>query len=297
MALIKKAEVELRETESRKLQSLEQFRDWLRRHQYIKYSRQDDTYLLEYLRTKKFSLNDACKLYENHFNFRSKRGDWFDITDEKRNCIKELVQCGSKYFINDPQSTDTTIFITRFEIIDLDKFSITDNFYTDFSLFGAYLELENVQICGFSLILDFTNVPLSIFASFPINDVLDWVRSLNCCPGRYKQFIIVQLPSTAHTLLNLIKMILPEKMKERIALVKDYDELANLVDVKRLPKYYGGNADERDLIKATLSVFDEKLPLLRNSHKYEIEWSKMNIKEVKLNEKSTVGSFRKLEID
>jgi predicted RNA binding protein with dsRBD fold (UPF0201 family) len=40
--LMRKAESELRETESRKRQSLEQFKEWLRKHEYIRYSRQGE---------------------------------------------------------------------------------------------------------------------------------------------------------------------------------------------------------------------------------------------------------------
>ena len=38
--LQRKAEVELRETELRKKQSLEQFREWLKKHPYLKRTRQ-----------------------------------------------------------------------------------------------------------------------------------------------------------------------------------------------------------------------------------------------------------------
>lgn len=253
-----------------------------------------------YLRTKKYSLNDAFKLYENHFNYRSKRGDWFDVDDTKKARIKQLIQCGSKYIINDPQSTDSAFFVERLERFDFDKNPFSDNFYTDISICGAYLELDNVQISGFTVVLDFTNVPLSVFTSIPVNDMLDWARSVSSCPGRYKRFILMRLPSVAYTLLNLVKMVLPEKMRNRIEILKEYDELTNYIDINRLPIDFGGKANENDLIQETLRVFDEKMPSLKSSNKYDMDMSMLNIKSGCKNgfaDESIIGSFRKLEID
>ncbi|XP_070493952.1 retinaldehyde-binding protein 1-like [Chironomus tepperi] len=292
--LQRKAEVELRETELRRKQSLEQFREWLKKHPYLKRTRQDDNYLSLYLRTKKYNLNEVFKSYEKQFLFRLKCAKWFDLSDD--NVVARLrshIECGSKYIIKDYSSTEPIIYIQRFEKFDAEKYPVTDIFQSDFSLFGACLELEKAQICGFRLITDFTNVPMSVFTSVTISEVLDWARALISCPGRYKQNILINIPSIAMTFYNIVSTMLPEKLRKRLVMVKNYEELKNFMDVSILPKEFGGNCDENVYIEETLRIFDEKLEMIRKSNDYEIDVSQFSGRL----HNDDVGSFRKLEID
>ncbi|CAG9806369.1 unnamed protein product [Chironomus riparius] len=185
------------------------------------------------------------------------------------------------------------IYIQRFEKFDVQKYPVTDIFYSDFSLFGACLELDKAQICGFRLITDFTNVPMSVFTSVTLSEVLDWARAIISCPGRYKQNILINIPTIAMTFYNIVSMILPEKLRKRLVIVKNYEELKNLMDVSKLPEVFGGDCDEDVYIDETLKIFDEKLDLIRESNDYEIDVSQFGGKL----HNDEVGSFRKLEID
>jgi len=207
--------------------------------------------------------------------------------------LRSHIKSGSKYVIKDYSSAEPIIYIQRFEKFDVQKYPITDIFYSDFTLFGACLELEKAQICGFRLITDFSNVPLSVYSSVTINEVLDWARAMISCPGRYKQNILINLPSIAMTFYNIVSMILPEKLRKRIVIVKNYEELKKFMDVSILPKEFGGNGDEDAYIEETLKIFDEKLKFIRESSDYEIDLSGFSGRL----HNDDVGSFRKLEID
>lgn len=64
------AKKELRENESAREQSLEQFRDWIKKNQDIASVRTDDSFLLRFLRAKKFSVPMAEQMLLKYLNLR-----------------------------------------------------------------------------------------------------------------------------------------------------------------------------------------------------------------------------------
>lgn len=64
------AKKELRENESAREQSLDQFRDWIKKNQDIAHVRTDDCFLLRFLRAKKFSLPMAEQMLLKYLNLR-----------------------------------------------------------------------------------------------------------------------------------------------------------------------------------------------------------------------------------
>lgn len=64
------AKKELRENESAREQSLDQFRDWIKKNQDIANVRIDDGFLLRFLRAKKFSVPMAEQMLLKYLNLR-----------------------------------------------------------------------------------------------------------------------------------------------------------------------------------------------------------------------------------
>lgn len=64
------AKKELRENESAREQSLEQFRDWIKKNHDISNVRTDDSFLLRFLRAKKFSVPMAEQMLLKYLNLR-----------------------------------------------------------------------------------------------------------------------------------------------------------------------------------------------------------------------------------
>lgn len=93
----------------------------------------DDNYLTIFLRTKKYNLNEVFKSYEKNYLFRLKCSKWFDLSDDKVVArLRSHIQSGSKYVIKDYSSTEPIIYIQRFEKFDVQKYPITDIFYSDY---------------------------------------------------------------------------------------------------------------------------------------------------------------------
>lgn len=85
-----------------------------------------------------------------------------------------------------------------------------------------------------------------------------------------------------------------EKMKSRIMLVKDIEELATLIDKSILTDYLGGDENEQEVFEDFIKLLESKVEIIKNTNDFEIDIEKAkacrNIEE-------SVGSFRTLQID
>jgi hypothetical protein len=62
-------------------------------------------------------------------------------------------------------------------------------------------ESDENQILGCTIIFNYADAPLKVLAGFSLKDVADYAGSTNKASGRFKKFIIVGLPSAAHTIM------------------------------------------------------------------------------------------------
>jgi hypothetical protein len=89
-------------------------------------------------------------------------------------------------------------------------------------------------------------------------------------------------------------MAMSEKMKNRIMLVKDVEELTTHIDKSILTDYLGGDEDEKEVFEDFIKLLESNLQAIKNTNDFEIDIEKAkacrNIEE-------SVGSFRTLQID
>jgi CRAL/TRIO domain len=130
---------------------------------------------------------------------------------------------------------------------------------------------------------------------FSVTDIVDFA---NCCQnavGRYKQLFLVNLPTFAVFLLDVARTTLSEKLKQRIILAKNMEDLKQYIDPKILPAEYGGSISEAEQIETFNVYFRSVRPSLEEIKARVVDWSK--VPDLGSKTKETIGSFRKLDID
>ncbi|CAG9807647.1 unnamed protein product [Chironomus riparius] len=289
--LVEQNKVLIRENELRKNQALEQFRNWLKKHPFIKNCRQDDGFLLMFLRTRKYSFDDTAKTFENHFHLRKKHPKWFDADPPAMEVLKSLIRCGCVYVLKDKDIVGQTIFCINAAKLDTTKFNSDVCFHSCFMTSSVAIEDEVTQIIGLTYILNYTNISMSFCSLFSVSDIIDWVKSTGSLPQRFKKFIIIGLPAFANALLNVTKMAMTEKQRNRLLILDSCDELCKHVDPSILPDILGGTQSEEKIIEHFIKTVDDNLDKLKSSNNFEFKASLQN------NVEETVGSFRKLDID
>ena len=95
--------------------------------------------------------------------------------------------------------------------------------------------------------------------------------------------------------MDIAKKTASEKLRNRLFIPKDIDELKTLINPALLPKEYGGTVPEAVMLEefTKLAVLNEQT--LNRTLDIEVDVSK--IPQHETTETEVVGSFRKLEID
>lgn len=93
-SILKVAKKELREDKAAREQSLEQMRDWLKKNSDVENVRLDDTFLLRFLRNKKFSVPMAQQQLLKFLNMRKVMGHLSFNLDFLSPKVQELINNG-----------------------------------------------------------------------------------------------------------------------------------------------------------------------------------------------------------
>jgi len=156
------------------------------------------------------------------------------------------------------------------------------------------LEEEETQIAGTTYVYDATNATLKQMSCFSIKDMMDMSDAFNNVCGRNKMMIVVGLPAFATFLIEMLKKSMKEKLRDRIILAKNKDEVGNfLKPTSILPKELGGELSEQEHLDRFMVKYNENRSQLDGNFKHPRV--NLEIKNKIVNE--TIGSFRKLDID
>ncbi|CAH1711245.1 unnamed protein product [Chironomus riparius] len=289
-----KARKELREDESRKKQALEHFREWIKKHPYIKQIRQDDIFLLQFLRTKKYSMDLAFQSFENYNLAQKKYAKWFDIVEKDFDKMMDLYQNGYIYPLRDRDEEGRKVIFIQLSKLDPERFTSADAIRLSAVVSTALLEEEETQIAGTATIIDHEGMTMKQTSMFSVTDVIDFADCIKSSVGRHKKLYVVNLPPFALFLLEAARSRLNDKLKKRITIARDMDDLKSHFDPLLLPKEYGGQYSEEEHKEYFEKYFKTVRPKLEEIKARVVDWNK--VPGMKKSSES-VGSFRKLEID
>lgn len=161
-------------------------------------------------------MDEAFKVFENHFIYRHEHPKWFSMNQEDEDRINEIIETSIGYTLLKRDSSGSYVAIFNSDCFDLDKYSHKDLFHAVFISLGTNMEHEENQILGYSCILNFSNTPTKFFTSAPLVDLCNGVKILEKCPGRYKKLVVYGLPSVAVT---LFVSFVQKKIKYKLSLL------------------------------------------------------------------------------
>ena len=156
------------------------------------------------------------------------------------------------------------------------------------------MEQEETQIAGTATIIDHEGMTMKQTSMFSVTDIIDFADCIKSSVGRHKKLYVVNLPPFALFLLEAARSRLNEKLKKRITIARDMDDLKNYFDPLLLPKESGGKYTEEEHKEYFEEYFKTVRPKLEEIKARVVDWNK--VPGLKRSSES-VGSFRKLEID
>lgn len=290
------AKDELREDDTRRVQALAQFREWIAKHPAFKNYRTDDSFFLQFLRLRKFNNSQAYELFENYFIHIQKYPKWhgFDKMSSERKM--STIERGIVYPLSKRDAEGRKIVYYQMGKLDPSIDDSDSLISANYDVFFNLLEDENNQISGFVLVVDYAGFTFKHMSCLSLPDIGILAGCIsNSVTARFKCIYILNLPSFARVIVDVFKMAISDKLKKRVIIIKDADELkSKYIHEKLLPKELGGVTTEAEMIQEFKETMKQNHMKCQQIMDTKVD---LNMFSRTKKEESGTGSFRKLDID
>ncbi|CAK1588646.1 unnamed protein product [Parnassius mnemosyne] len=295
---------ELRETPAIREQALQIMREWIQQNKDIRNVRQDDNFLLRFLRQKKYSIPMAQQTLLKYLSLRKYYPESFTNLNYEYASISEILNNG--YIVVSPvrDSKGRRVIVYNMSKFNANKFTCWDMCRAHFVVYESLLDDPADQILGFTHVGDGTGVSAAHITAWNPTDfgrIMKWGEQ--SLPMRHKEFHLFNIPSAIKYIIDFAVSKVTPKMAERLKIHTNLKQLHEHVDASCLPTSYGGPLQLQDMVSFTRQLLSEQKKKLLALDDMEILSTKGIISS---RNKSTAitgdsvsieGSFRKLEID
>jgi hypothetical protein len=238
------AEVELNETEENREKCLLEFRTWIQKHPWIKHCNTDASFLLRFLRTKKFSVTRACQTLEKYLIARHSYPEFFRNLDCEHSIVDELLDMNYICLLRERDQNGRKLLIARPQALDLSRISSLDLFRFHILLFEYLMCDEETQVTGIVAMADADKISWGHLRLYNLGFLKTTFSILHeATPMRVNEMNTINLPSYFRIIANFLCGLLNEKMRKRFHFTSTIS-----VDPTLLPKEYGGEIPMADLV-------------------------------------------------
>lgn len=310
-ALLKIAKRELREDKCTRDQSLEQFRNWLLKNEDIVNVRLDDSYLLRFLRAKKFSVPMAEQTLLKYLNVKRTFPEYstnLDFFDEK---VNDIVNSGYIFATPKRDKNGRRVVIINAKGFNAKQYSSMDQAKAHFLTYEYLMEDPQTQILGLTHVGDFSGVTTAHVTNWNPTEfarLFKWGEQ--SLPLRHKEIHLVNVPSTLKWLIDFVKNRVSSKIRNRLTIYTNDKDVTKAVDPECLPLELGGKMPISEMVELWKEELKEKRDILAKldeikllsdrgiQRKSSYNAEKSNGQPTFVSQiESIQGSFRKLEFD
>ncbi|XP_067856912.1 alpha-tocopherol transfer protein-like [Heptranchias perlo] len=238
--LIAKAQEELQEKPEWRLRDVQALRDMILKEAPNLKTRLDDSFLLRFLRARKFDYDRALKLL---VNYHASQRTWPEVfTNLRPSAIKHVLDSGFLTVLPYPDPLGRCILVIRPGRWKIADYPITENIRAIYITLEKLVQAEENQVNGIVILADYSGVTLSQAAQlgpFMAKKVIGILQ--DGFPMRIKTVNVINEPIIFKGIFAIIKPFLKEKMTERFVLHgSDLSSLHKDIPPDTLPQEYGG---------------------------------------------------------
>jgi len=258
-ALRKVAETELCENPKTRKKALRELREWLKSQNHISGCRSDNSFLLRFLRMKKFEVADTIKTLEKYLKMRCQNPEWFADLNIAEPKLNQLISDGYCFVLPERDARGRKVVYSRAAAMDANLFTANDVMRAHLLTFEALLEDEDVQVNGVTYVFDESDVNWSHISIWTPSEVS---KAFSCCerslPIRHREINFVHLPWTMSLVFQFAKSLLSQKLRDRFRTYANFDKLTENVPVSILPAEAGGSIPMSVMIDQWKAVLEER---------------------------------------
>uniref|UniRef100_A0A1I8JUC2 CRAL-TRIO domain-containing protein n=1 Tax=Anopheles funestus TaxID=62324 RepID=A0A1I8JUC2_ANOFN len=235
---------ELREDQAIVEQALQQMREWIAKNPAILTCRTDASFLLRFLRVRKFSHMAACETLERYLASRQRFPAWYSKLDTADPWVKVMID--SEFVV--PLGRDDLgriVYLVRYANLDIDRFEVTEQIRFFTMVFETIFANELNQIAGIVCIFDETNIPMRAFAQWSLTEIKNYIDCVTkAFPIRVKEVHVINLPLFGATVGEWIMSCCSEKLRSRLKVLPIvgrvcHQDQPNVTDAKGIRRQTG----------------------------------------------------------
>lgn len=302
------AQKELHESEEIRTQALRQMREWIAKNPAILKCRTDGSFLLRFLRVRKFNHVAACENLGRYLVLRQKFAEWFQKLDVSEPWVDEMIDDWPILPLGYDDRGRLVIMI-KMGNFNVERFNNVDQIRMMMMILESYYEEEKMQVAGCVYVFEDTGLTMSHVAQWSLTDIKNFVDAVNhTIPMRIKEVHAVNLPRYAVAVAELCLGFASAKLKARVHCHRSMESLTKMVAQSMLPKEYGGEAPIADFKKQLRERLTKNRDIILGLDQMEVDQSKYATlwkDEGPSGDGAcgtrdafgVVGSFRKLNVD
>ncbi|XP_053308869.1 alpha-tocopherol transfer protein-like [Spea bombifrons] len=244
--LLLKAREELQEKPEWRLRDVQALRDMVWKDYPNLRTRVDDSFLLRFLRARKFDYDRALQLLVNYYSCRK---SWPEVFNDLRpSAVKPVLDAGFLTVLPQTDREGRRIVCVRPGQWNPRDYPITENIRAMYLSLEKLIESEETQVNGIVILADYNQVGLSQashFGPFIAKKVIGILQ--DGFPIRIKAVNVINEPRIFKGIFAILKPFLKEKIVKRFFLHgSDLNSLHENIPKDILPEQYGGTAGKLD---------------------------------------------------
>ncbi|XP_013191724.1 retinaldehyde-binding protein 1 [Amyelois transitella] len=296
--LRERARRELREEPGLRDQALAQLRHFIEKHPAIRKCRTDAPFLLRFLRTKKFSIPQACSMLERYLTIRQMYPQWFQKLDPLDPKIAAVIDAGYLVPLPKRDAEGRRVVLSCMGRFDPHLYDNCVMARVHSMIVELLLDEPRSQLLGYSHVNDEAGMQMPHVSLWSLTDVRIMLNCIqNSTPMRHKRTHFVNIPNYGIKFFEFAVSLLSDKLKDRVMFHRTAEDLTKHVDPAILPKEYGGTVPLKDMIEELKRKLLKHREALLALDDMCIDLYALGKNDLTQDIHSTAGSFRKLELD
>ncbi|GFR05767.1 retinaldehyde-binding protein 1 [Trichonephila clavata] len=241
-AMIEEARTQLKETDEIRPKALEDLRELIKNERNL-VSPTDDTFLLSFLRARKFNVKKAFKLLQNYWAFRKEHRHIYDSSDSAS--VKRLILKPIMGALTHRDRNGCVVLIFKVGLWDPESDVYEQMFRAVTAVLIHSIQFPATQVCGYRMIFDLRGLSWAQLKLCTPTNMLLMIRSTQYCfPARYKGFHLLSENKLFHFVWAVTHPLLTPKLKKRIMFHSDdLSALKDYINPSILPQEFGGEAE------------------------------------------------------
>ncbi|XP_038213753.1 alpha-tocopherol transfer protein-like [Zerene cesonia] len=294
-----KIRVELNEDIKTRDRDLQHIKDWMRKQPHLP-DEWDEGRIMTFLRGCSFSLEKCKRKLDMYFTMRAACPEFFTNRDVKRPELVDLKLRAQGPPLPGLTPDGRRVTVCRGLDKNLDTNQINDAFKIALMIGDVRLREEKEGVGGDIYILDASIVTPSHLGKISPSAVKKFLICVQeAYPVKLKQVHVINTSPVIEKIVNFVKPFLKDKIKNRIHIHSDINELYNYVPKEMLPEEYGGNCGSlTDINEAWMNKLEEYTEWFKNEESVKANEALRPGKPTNYDELFGIdGSFRQLSID